>query len=1412
MSEKSTIGESFLFEVSWEVCNKVGGIHTVISTKALSMRKDFNDSHILIGPDIWKDKINPEFEEDQELYKSWKNRAKQEGLSVRVGRWNISGKPIVILIDFSPFFTKKDEILKDFWEKFQLDSLTGHWDYIEPFIFGYTAGRVIESFSKYNLSFRQPIIAQFHEWMTGSGLLYLRDCMPNIATVFTTHATVLGRSIAGNGMPLYSNMSNYNPYDYANKFQVRAKLCLERKSAEYADCFTTVSDITATECTQFLGKSVDLVTPNGFENSFTPNEDKWEEVRKSGRDVLTNVASTILEKDIDKDAIMLCIGGRYEYKNKGIDVFIDSLGDINRNNKSKKEIIAFVLVPGGYNSLNYELDNNLNNSNKLAIKNKYTTHNLIDEANDPVMRKIRELGLLNKKEDKVKIIFCPSYLNGSDGIFNKSYYDLLIAMDISVFPSYYEPWGYTPLESIAFKVPTITTTLAGFGLWVNTNYGKSHPGISVIERDDNKYDSVVSSISDSIIEISNLNKTAIKEIRENAKDISNIALWENLYSYYIKGYQMALKKVEARRGNITREDSNNVEYIGKQLKVNSPTIINVLVHRSLPKELMPLEELAKNLWWSWNDDAKNLFKSISPEKWDKLGQNPIALLDAISLDSYIKLKKDKSFISKMKSVYDNFQNYMSEKEKMQGPTISYFSMEYGLHNSLKIFSGGLGILAGDYLKEASDKGCRITGVGLLYKYGYFTQKFSSAGDQEAAYDTQDFSKIPASPVYNEDGEWAKIAIELPGRDVKARIWRVDVGRIELYLLDTDFEDNNPEDRSITHHLYGGDWENRLKQEILLGFGGIRALREIGVNTDIYHCNEGHAAFIGLERIREYINNDKLSFGEAIEVVRASSLFTTHTPVPAGHDAFNEDMLRRYIYKFTDSMKVSWEQIILLGKTNVTNPNEKFSMSFLAANLSQEINGVSKLHGEVSKGIFKNLWPGYLNDESPVTYVTNGVHYPTWTANEWKEIHKEAFGKEFETHHYNKDCFKGIYNVEDKKIVKVRKTLRTNLINEIKKRLTDGGDTAFFTPRQLVEIRDIIRDDILTIGFARRFATYKRAHLLFQDIEHLDRIVNNTEKPVQFIFAGKAHPADKAGQDLIKRIVEISKYPQFIGKIIFLPNYDMELARAMVQGVDVWMNTPTRPQEASGTSGEKAAMNGVMHFSVLDGWWAEGYREDSGWALPEKRTYENQYFQDEMDSQMIYNIIEDEIAPTFYSNKGKGEAKEWISYIKANIAEVASNFTTNRMLTDYENQYYIPMAKRANKLSSNNFKLAIEISDWKSKISREWDNISLDSIELPDRSKQVISLGGSYYGKVVLNIGSLKPEEVGVEVVSTYYADGISKLIDITEFKNTSAEGGKAIYEINVTPNNPGTFRLSIRIYPKHKELAHRQDIALVKWL
>ena len=838
----------------------------------------------------------------------------------------------------------------------------------------------------------------------------------------------------------------------------------------------------------------------------------------------------------------------------------------------------------------------------------------------------------------------------------------------------------------------------------------------------------------------------------------------------------------------------------------------VMVTRHLPEQLAGLEMLCKNLWWCWNDDAKALFKSIDAELWHKSGHNPMEILDKVSLKRYNELAKDEDFLARMNRVINEFYTYMEKKNERTEPSVAYFCMEYGLDTSLKIYSGGLGILAGDYLKETSDMNVNLVAVGLLYRYGYFTQRLTPHGNQVADYTAQDFLKIPAEPVIGEDGVWKSVSMNLPGRTLYARIWKVAVGRTDLYLLDTDYEANSAEDRCVTHQLYGGNHENRLKQEILLGIGGVRALRALGLNPTMYHYNEGHAAFAGLERLREYMQEQHYEMSEALELVRASALFTTHTPVPAGHDAFSEDELGPYFGHYPQRYGLDWRGFMGFGKINAQDVKEEFSMSVLAANFSQNVNGVSMLHGKVSQDIFAPMYPGYLPEELYISYVTNGVHYPTWAAKEWKAIHAKVFGEEFKTSHYDKSCFEGIYKVDDEQIWNTRKLLKADLIKTVKDRLSDPIVSAHYSPGEIVTIKETLRDDVLTIGFARRFATYKRATLLFRDLNRLDEIVNNPKRPVQFLFAGKAHPADKAGQDLIKQIVEISKDPRFIGRIVFVPGYDITLAKRLVQGVDVWMNNPTRPQEASGTSGEKASMNGVMHFSVLDGWWVEGYVKDAGWALPQERTYDDYEYQNELDAATIYSTIENEIAPDYYDIDNTGRSSKWIGYIKNTVSMVASNFTTNRMLSDYCKQYYFPQSERYSRLVADGGKVAKEIAAWKKFVGEEWNNMRIVSYTQPNAS-YTLSDKNKLESEVVIDLGRLKPEDIGVEMLlTTTDAKGQLHIQEVFNYELVSYENGVATFKTSVLPERTGMYEVGTRVYPKNAELPHRQDFPIVKWL
>ena len=837
----------------------------------------------------------------------------------------------------------------------------------------------------------------------------------------------------------------------------------------------------------------------------------------------------------------------------------------------------------------------------------------------------------------------------------------------------------------------------------------------------------------------------------------------------------------------------------------------VIVRSNMPAELSKLEELAHNMWWVWNYEARDLFRDIDSELYHDVKHNPVMLLERLSYTRKEEILKDKALMKRIQDVYAKFRKYMDVEPDRTRPSVAYFCMEYGIHSALKIYSGGLGMLAGDYVKEASDSNVDMCAVGFLYRYGYFTQSLAMDGQQIANYEAQNFGSLPIEQQLNEDGTPMIIDVPYMNYHVHAYVWRVNVGRVKLYLLDTDNEMNSEFDKPITHALYGGDWENRLKQEILLGIGGMLLLKKLGIKKDIYHCNEGHAALCNLQRLCDYID-EGLSFNQAMELVRASSLYTVHTPVPAGHDYFDEGLFGKYMGGYAHKLGISWDEFIGMGRTNPDDHEEKFCMSTFACNTCQEVNGVSWLHGEVSKKMFNNIWNGYYPEESHVGYVTNGVHFPTWCATEWRQIYAKYFDAKHLSDQSNEEIWHGIYNCPDEEIWATRQALKKKLFKYVGEQyketwLKNQGD-----PQRVVKLIENFNPNALVIGFCRRFATYKRAHLLFTDLERLSKIVNNPEHPVIFLFAGKAHPADGAGQGLIKKIYEISQRPEFQGKIIFVEDYDFLLARRLVSGVDIWMNTPTRPMEASGTSGEKAEMNGVVNLSVKDGWWLEGYREGAGWALTEKRTYQNQEYQDRLDAATIYSLLENEIVPLYYNKDKKGISKGWIAVIKNSIAKIAPHYTMKRQLDDYYEKFYNKEAKRFHALAKDNYRLAKEIALWKENVTERWDAINVVSINRnEDVTNACLDAGKKYNIEVVIDEAGLD-DAIGVELVTlTTDKDGQDHVYKVHPLTLKGREGNKYTFVASLGMDDAGSFKVCYRMYPKNKNLPHRQDFCYVKW-
>ncbi len=1407
--EPQQLSPDYIFEVSWEVCNKIGGIYTVLATKAKITEQHWHERLVFIGPDVWKgDDPHPEFTEDHTLFSQWRLHAEQEGLKVKIGRWHIPGNPVVILVDFSPFLLKKNEIFSNLWITYQLDSLTGNWDYIEPAIFGYAAGKVIECFYRYHINYTDKVVAQFHEWMTGTGILYLETYAPQVATILTAHATVLGRALAGTGLPFYSNLDRYIPEEAAKQHNVISKHSLEKVSAANADCFTTVSQVTAVECQKFLNKKPDIITPNGFDNSIVPGKEVFQAKRQAARSKILRVAEALLNQAFPHDTLLVIKSGRYEFHNKGIDVFIKSLAEINKHTPAAKTILAVIFVPGHHTGARKELLERMEHTDYTKpVESEWLTHNLQHADSDIILKYIRQNDLNNRPADNVKILFVPTYVDGNDGIFNLHYYDLLVGFDLAVFPSYYEPWGYTPLESIAFHIPAVTTDITGFGKAVVAVGGATNGGIYIVERNDYNESEVIKNVAGIICDFSRKTETEINACREAASNLSTHFTWERQISYYLDAYSMALEKSVQREG-LYRQKPQAEPAALPEAGESKPLWRQITVQMELPERLKDLYAISMNLWWCWNEEAISVFEYIDNKLWQACHNNPIIFLRSLSYPAIRKLEKDSIFEEKLAKVHTRLNDYLNKP--LQGPAVAYFSMEYGLHNTLKLYSGGLGVLAGDYLKEASDRAINITGIGLLYKNGYFRQRLSVGGDQLQEAEELNFSLLPLQLVCNHDGKPLKISIPFPGRRVIIQVWKLSVGRVPLYFLDSLLPENSNDDQKITAQLYAAEEELRLQQEIILGIGGILALNAMKIQPGVYHCNEGHAAFIGLARLYDLIQTENLSFDEAIEVLRSSTLFTTHTSVPAAIDRFSEALLRPYFAHLAQHFDISWERLMTLGKIKAPDREEKFSMAYMACRLSQEINAVSRMHKAVSCELFNVLWKNYQPDELHIGYVTNGVHYDTWVAREWKQLYQRLFGTGFADDMSNPVYWEKIKQASDSEIWEIRKKLKKDLLSAISTRVASDMETRHENPNKIEEALSGLNERAFIIGFARRVTAYKRPDLLLSDATRLAKILCNNDRPALLLVSGKAHPNDMEGLNIIKNLAQAANQEVFKHRILFLEDYDINLAKLLVQGVDLWLNTPNRHTEASGTSGMKALMNGVLNFSVMDGWWDEAYIPEAGWALSSEAMYKNQGFQDELDAAHIFQCLENEIIPLYFT-RGKDNIPEgWIHYMKNSIA-ISSRYTMSRVLDEYNTRYYNVLYQRNRLITADGFSLAKTIAAWKKKIRQSWNQIDVISIKEPDRIEGQTKM--PFTIRVVLDISDFSVNEVGLEIVLRTKGGLPTNIPTFTKELNVIAKDESRIsYECQVPELQSGTYEYGFRIFPKNTDLPYRQDIDIVTWV
>ena len=846
----------------------------------------------------------------------------------------------------------------------------------------------------------------------------------------------------------------------------------------------------------------------------------------------------------------------------------------------------------------------------------------------------------------------------------------------------------------------------------------------------------------------------------------------------------------------------------------------ITVNPQLPREISKLSEIANNLWWSWNTDYLKLLKQIDRDLWESVGKNPVKFLKLVSQERLERASKNQEFLKQYNIVANNFENYMNSKNtwfsknypKNENDLIAYFSAEYGLDETIPIYSGGLGILSGDHLKSASDLGLPFVAVGMLYKEGYFIQKLSKYGEQENNYVKADLNNLPIEAVKDSEGKDLKITVDYPERKLYLKVWKINVGRIKLYLMDSDIDENSEEDKKVTLQLYGGDQDMRIKQEIVLGMGGVKLLKTLGLNPTVYHMNEGHSSFLTLELIKDLMEEKKISFEMAKDITTSKTVFTTHTPVPAGNDIFPLDLVEKYFKDFWPKIGLSREEFLKLGMKPTEKLDNGFNMGILALKNAGKKNGVSKLHGAVSRELFGEVWPNIAANESPIGYVTNGIHTCSWLAQNLKELYNEYLIPYWQDNMQKDDVWKQIKDIPNEKLWNEHQARKMKMLKIVKENTTERLKRVGIPYEEIKEITSKINPNALTIGFARRFATYKRATLIFKDLERITQILNDSERPIQLIFAGKAHPLDKVGQDLIKYINELAMKPQFKGKIFVLENYNIGMSRYLISGCDVWLNNPRRPMEASGTSGQKASVNGVINFSVLDGWWAEGYDQTNGWTIGTNAEFTSYEEQDLADCESLYNTLENKIIPLYYENREENIPNNWVEKMKNSIITTGGKYSTQRMVIDYTNKMYIPLCNLYNTYYSNLESVA-EYSQWKSELNNSWNDIEIK--QLNNLSDISMDAGNKINVECEVKLPNIKVENIEAQVYYGKIAEnGMVDNIEIIPMKLKAKNVAEKVYtfEAKIELTTGGDYGYTFRVMPKHEMLLESSDLNLIKWI
>lgn len=1410
------LSNATLFEVSWEVCNKVGGIYAVVSSKILEALAAFGENYFLLGPDLGN---NPDFEEtDEPCWQELRQETDRRNLSCRFGRWNIPGRPKVILVGYRDRYDQS-QLLFSLWNRYGVDSISGGWDYVEPVMFSTACGEVIEAACKaLHIPADGPALAHFHEWMCGGGLLYLKTNAPYVGTVFTTHATMLGRSMAGSGFDIYKQMHQINPKHEAGAYNITAKCSMETASAREADCFTTVSRITADEAGVFLGRTPDVLTLNGLDLRVIPDYSRDRSLAAASRQRLLEAAGRLLRRRLPEDTRIFLVSGRYEYHNKGIDVFLDALGMVNTAlSQSQSNVLALCAVMGGHSGVNADAVSG--DPAKLPGQGGFwiSSHHVYNQPNDPILNACQRLGLDNRPENHVQVIFDPALLDGKDGFLNMRYEEVLAACDLGVFPSWYEPWGYTPQESAAHAVPTVTTDLSGFGMWVRSSQ-RDKNGVTIICRRQTSYDATAASLRDVLLQYASLPEEQMQEHRHMVRHVAEGCSWEQFFPYYVQAYGLALDKARQRSSQPAGGSTTLTRVLAATMST-TPNLHSFTALTSLPPAIGRLRELAHNLWWSWHPECHYLFSALNEEEWERSNHNPIATLEKATRARLIIVAHEQSYLRLYNQTMAAFDAYMAETPQSFGPLtpqqpLAYFSTEYGLSECLPIYSGGLGVLSGDHLKSASDLNIPLVAVGLLYKNGYFRQIIDKNGDQTPVYPENDFATLPIEQVKDQDGKPREIYLQMPGRRLHVQIWLVRVGRINLYLLDTNLPSNTAEDRKITARLYEADRDIRLRQEILLGRGGVSMLRALDIRPAAYHMNEGHSAFLIFERIRLLMQENGLSFEEAGEVVRGSTLFTTHTPVDAGNERFSLESMEAYFKPYIQTVGISWQTLVNMGRFEGSERNV-FEMTVLALKYSMKANGVSALHGVVSRHMWQEGWQGVPVAEIPIFSVTNGIHVPSYAGPAMRPLLQKHLGEGWQELTPDDQKWTRIADIPDADLWTARQTQKKHLLEAIRSSLPEFFKKFAIPYEKQQEMTSRLTPETLVIGFARRFAPYKRATLLFADVDRLARILEKSGQPVIFVFAGKAHPADGQGIGLIRELFQHMLSPRFFGKIFFIEDYSLAVSRLMVQGCDVWLNNPRRPYEACGTSGQKVAVNGGLNLSVADGWWCEGYNGTNGWTIgplvakgslgPEQSDYD--------DAASLYSLLEDKVIPLYFERDADNRPHNWLLRVRKAMQTLIAQYSSHRMLRDYLSDYYIPAATSHQEIRSNHYALARHLSQWKQDVNVRFGSVQMDTIRIEGIKEDSLLDGQSLHVAVTVHPGSMKLDELLVQLVAGP-GDGstFTETPDVVEMQPES-EGvdGTMTFVCTYTPSRSGIHVYGVRVMPCTEGLSSPLETRLVLW-